>query len=246
MPEITIITPVFNCEQYLEECIKSVLQQSFANFKYIIWDDGSSDNSLQIAQHYQAKDKRITLIEKPHQGLSKTLKQVLEIDESEYFGIVDADDLLHKKTLQLSFAEIRKHKRCGMIYTKYNLVNEKGSFIAPGTRCEIPYSKNKLLVSFHTFHFRLIRKFYYTLVGGYEESLESAEDYDLCLKLSEQSEIVHLPLYLYSYRLHPESHTAKQKLKNIEACQKVIEAAIKRRNINKKLKVEISAKFSLI
>lgn len=67
-PETSIVLTVYNRALYLESAIQSVLTQTKQDFELIIWDDGSSDQSIDIAQHYATQDKRVHLIAAPHQG----------------------------------------------------------------------------------------------------------------------------------------------------------------------------------
>jgi glycosyltransferase involved in cell wall biosynthesis len=246
MSKITVITPVYNCQNYLSQSIESVLSQSFKDFKYIIWDDGSEDNSINIAKEYETIDKRIAVVEAKHQGLSKSLKQCLETCKTPYFGIVDSDDLLHQDALLKTLQVIEKERDCGIVYTSYQNINESGSSIGLGSRCKIPYSKQQLLVSFMTFHFRLINRKIYLQSGGYDDTLSCAQDYDLCLKISEISNIIHLNRCLYSYRKHSQSYTAQNQLESVKTTQKIIQSAITRRLIKDfRLNVEVTARFSL-
>lgn len=64
MPKISVIVPVYNIENYIEECIKSILNQTLRDFELLLVDDGSTDNSLNICREYEKKDNRIKVIHK--------------------------------------------------------------------------------------------------------------------------------------------------------------------------------------
>jgi glycosyltransferase involved in cell wall biosynthesis len=72
-PRVSLITTVYNRAQYLGCAIESVLAQTFADFELIIWDDGSTDGSLEVAQEYALQDQRIRVIAAPHQGRVQSL-----------------------------------------------------------------------------------------------------------------------------------------------------------------------------
>ena len=95
----------------------------------------------------------------------------------------------------------------GMVYTNYQVIDEIGKVRGIGSRCQIPYSKEQLLVDLMTFHFRLMRRSTYEQVGGIDSSFQWADDYDLCLKISEVTQIHHLPRLLYLYRCHSDNMT---------------------------------------
>jgi hypothetical protein len=116
-----------------------------------------------------------------------------------------------------------------------------------GKRCQIPYSKDRLLIDFMTFHFRLIRKRIWDGLGGLDPVSETAEDYDLCLRISEATQIKHLPRALYIYRVHSQSISAQKRIDQIQASQRAIERALVRRKMDHayELNVEIVGRFHL-
>lgn len=96
-PFFSFIIPVYNVEDYLAECIESILNQSFKNYEIILVNDGSTDNSLEICKYYQKKDNRIKVLTKPNAGLSHTRNTGLNIATGEYIFFLDSDDHLEKQ-----------------------------------------------------------------------------------------------------------------------------------------------------
>lgn len=94
MPDISVIVPVYNVELYLEECLDSLIAQSYQNMEFICINDGSTDSSLKILREYEKKDKRIKVFDKPNEGYGKTMNRGLELAESEWIGIVESDDFI--------------------------------------------------------------------------------------------------------------------------------------------------------
>lgn len=92
MPELSVIIPLYNAENYIEACISSVLGQSWKDMEVIVVDDGSTDNSLAICEKIGAQDERIQIITKSHEGLVRTRKTGLEAAKGNYVTFVDADD----------------------------------------------------------------------------------------------------------------------------------------------------------
>jgi hypothetical protein len=120
------------------------------------------------------------------------------------------------------------------------LVSPNHQILGIGNRCQIPYSKDRLLIDFMTFHFRLFwrsrsvseRESLYAQVGGIDASLPCATDYDLCLKLSEVNEIRHLPQSLYDYRSHSQSISQAQRNLQAACAQRVVQDAIERQGLS--------------
>lgn len=93
---ISVVIPVYNSEKYLEDCIKSVISQSYRNLEIILVNDGSTDSSGSICQDYMKKDNRIRYIEKKNEGLSVARRTGIKSIKGDFFSTFDADDILEK------------------------------------------------------------------------------------------------------------------------------------------------------
>lgn len=98
--KFSIMTPVYKVEQYLPECIESVLDQTYGNFEFILVDDGSPDRSGEICDEYAKKDSRISVFHKPNGGLMHTRRYALERAQGDYYVFLDSDDYLSLDTLE--------------------------------------------------------------------------------------------------------------------------------------------------
>lgn len=94
MPLLSIIVPVFNKEKYIEDCINSILGQTFGDFELILVNDGSTDTSYQKCREYAAKDDRIILIDQKNAGVSAARNKGLSIASGQYIGFIDSDDTI--------------------------------------------------------------------------------------------------------------------------------------------------------
>ncbi len=95
----SVIVPVYKVEDYLENCIKSVLSQSFSDFELILVDDGSPDNCPQICESYKEKDSRIKVVHKENGGLVSARQAGIRVASGEYIYNLDSDDLIEKDAL---------------------------------------------------------------------------------------------------------------------------------------------------
>ena len=238
---------VFNRERYLAEAIESVISQTWPEWELIVWDDGSSDRSVEIANSYAAKEPRIKVYAKPHLGRGPALAAATKEAVGEFMGFIDSDDYLHPMALAQTAVILENVPQVGMVYTNYINVDADGTEQGEGKRCQIPYSKDRLLLDFMTFHFRLMRTSVFWQVGGIEAKYNAAQDYDLCLKLSEVTEIRHLPKPLYYYRVHGHSISRARQFEQVYYSSEAINQALKRRGLASEidLHVELRPRFYL-
>lgn len=244
---VSLVIPVYNRVVYLPYVIESVLAQTHTDFELLLWDDGSTDDSVAIATHYAERDKRIRVVAAPHQGQTLSLKSAIAQTTAPYVGWVDSDDWLAPTALAETVAVLNANPNVGLVYTNYQVINAEGTVQGLGSRCKIPYSKERLLVDFMLFHFRLMRRSTYKHVGGVDPAFVRAQDYDLCLKLSEVTEIHHLQQPLYYYRAHAQSVSQQQRVEQIHWAKQAIENALQRRGMadDYALDVEIVGRYTL-
>jgi len=248
-PKVSIVIPVYNREKYLGIAVRSVLDQTFTDLELIIVDDGSTDGSLTIAEQFAKEDDRVRVLSNPiNKGAAHALKKGFEAARGEYVGQVDSDDRLEMRAVELTTKVLNEDSLCGMVYTNYVDIDNNGRKFRPGRRCSIPYSREKLLTNFMTFHFRLIRTSVYKQAGGFDVQFNRIEDYDLCLRISEIANIQKINDYLYQHRVHLDSlQSNMDDLEKMSLNKKVINQALKRRGIDKthKLKVTLNSVYSI-
>ncbi len=247
MTPISIVMTVYNRERYLKATIESVLSQTYPNFEFLIWDDGSTDNSLNIARNYAKLDPRIKVLAAEHRGVSYSLMAAIRETAFPYFGCVDSDDLLAPKALAETVPLLDANPQVGVVYTNYLLIDENDCVGGEGPLCQIPYSPQQLLVDPIVFHFRLIRRSAYNSCGGVDPKFASAFDYELCLRLSEVTEIRKINKPLYYYRIHQHNFSRQHRAEQIILCHTAVEQALQRRGLADKLElgVELVGQFRL-
>lgn len=100
MKKISVIVPVYNTEKYLEQCIDSIINQSYKNLEIILVDDGATDNSPQICDSYATRDERIKVIHKKNEGVSVARNTGIKMATGDYLAFVDSDDMLNSVTYE--------------------------------------------------------------------------------------------------------------------------------------------------
>lgn len=105
---ISIIIPVYNMEKYLNNCLDSVINQSYSNLEILLIDDGSTDRSSKICKEYSKKDNRIKYYKKKNGGLSSARNYGINKCTGKYIGFIDSDDIIHKDMFKILYNNIIK------------------------------------------------------------------------------------------------------------------------------------------
>lgn len=109
MPEISVIVPVYKAEQYLERCVKSILEQTYQNFELILVDDGSPDGSPILCDKWAEKDSRVHVIHKKNGGASSARNAGLKIAKGNWIAFADSDDWLNETALKTLYDLAQKY-----------------------------------------------------------------------------------------------------------------------------------------
>ena len=229
---ISIAVPIYNTARFLPAALDSLVAQKHVHWEALLWDDGSTDGSGEIAAGYARRDSRFRVLGNGrNNGVSFGSAAALAEARGEYVAVLDSDDMLEPDALSSMLAFMQAHPQLGMAYSQYVEVNEDGTFLAGGKRSLKPYSSHQLMVDFMTYHFRLIRADAYRAVGGIDAAMPVAPDYDLCLRLSERFEIGHLPKPLYRYRMRRDSISHTGRLRQVSASFDAAQRALQRRGL---------------
>jgi len=110
MKKISIIVPIYNVEEYLEECLNSIINQSLGlnNIEVILINDGSSDNSKKVLENYALKHKDFVVVNRENKGVSVTRNEGVELATGEYIMFLDSDDYLNKDALKEMYEVAKK------------------------------------------------------------------------------------------------------------------------------------------
>lgn len=208
MDKISIIIPIYNREQFLKECLESVLQQTHQNFELLLVDDGSTDTSLEIIKSFQEQDNRILVFTKKNGGVSSARNLALDHVTGKYIMFLDSDDRFHKdllshllKNLMEAHADISicdvEIEINGKINNSTNKLIKKSVFTPEvGVKDLTDQSKYLGYVTNKLFKTELIKENQIT----FNESIHIYEDQLFTLKAFIKSNIIvyeSIPLYYY-------------------------------------------------
>ena len=205
-PLVTIAIPCYNHAVFVQDSIRSVINQTYKNIELIIIDDGSTDQSVnKIKEMLIECEQRFTRFEfrdRPNKGLCNTLNEALEWAQGDYFCVIASDDqmLPEKTSLQISSF---KSDTVG-VFGGVNIINNKNQILSSRVREysetgfeDILLNKHDLPASSQMFKTDILRQ-----VGGYNPNVK-VEDWDLLLRMSKlNKKMVYIPQLLINYRKH--------------------------------------------
>ena len=129
MPRVSVIMGVYNIndKEVLQKAIMSILGQTFSDFEFIICDDGSTNNVLEMVKDIAGNDKRIKIIQnEENKGLAYTLNKCLEVATGEYIARMDADDISEKDRFEQQIKILDEKPEVGLVSSNIYFFNEQG------------------------------------------------------------------------------------------------------------------------
>ncbi|MDY0277445.1 MAG: glycosyltransferase [Acholeplasma sp.] len=257
MKLISFIVPVFNAEKYLQQCINSILGQSYSNLELILINDGSTDNSLNICLKNADVDSRIVVINKKNTGVSNSRNVGLVHSKGEYISFVDADDFLHEHFAALMIQEILNSNTDCVYCNYYLLYNQRSILKTPRIKTGVYTFKdiNKFFIDdgklsgilFGSVCSAIYKK---QLIDSnnvkFDENLKINEDgvfnIEFCLNASLISVSSNLALYYYRQTASSSSKAFTRTIATNEAT-KIIEKKFNSTMIFPNFKEQISARY---
>ena len=217
MPKVSVIMGVYNekNEEILKEAVISILKQTFKDFEFIICDDGSTNNSLDILKRLTQNDKRVILIKnEENRGLAYTLNKCLKIAKGEYIARMDSDDISDLDRFRKQVKILDDNPQIGVVNLNAYLFDENGKW-GKEIHSEV-IKKEDFLYNNPIIHPSvMIRKSAYDKVGGYRDIKMTyrVEDYDLFIRMyCNDIKMVTLQDFLFNYR-EDERNLKKRKFK---------------------------------
>jgi glycosyltransferase involved in cell wall biosynthesis len=211
-PIVSVVMPAYNTAKYIKSAIESILRQTFSAFEFIIIEDHSTDNTLDIIQEYAVKDNRIILYKNNQNlGIAPSLNRGLIIARGEYAARMDADDISYPQRLEKQVAYLKANPDVCMVATSFERIDENGDIIGPIVLNVNKYElKRKMKIENYVSHGSVMfRREEVMQLGNYREKCLHNEDYDLWLRMIEKYEIAQIPEILYKFRISEESLSSK-------------------------------------
>ena len=237
-PLISIVMPTYNSNpKWLVEAIESVRKQIYSNWELCIADDASTDNETRkILQNYSRIDNRIKVTCRDKNGhISAATNSALELVRSEWYALMDHDDLLSENALYWVVNAINHNPDARLLYSDEDKVDENGiradAYFKSDWNYDLFMSQNMVT------HLGVYRADITRAIGGFRIGYEGAQDYDHALRYVEtirHTQIVHIPRLLYHWRTHKNSTSQSLDAKpyGVIAGEKALNDSLKRRAID--------------
>lgn len=234
---ISVILPVYNGEKYLAEAIESILNQTYINFEFIIINDGSKDNSLEIIRKYEKQDSRIIIISRENRGLIVTLNEGIENSKGKYIARMDQDDISLPIRFEEQVSVLESDKKIVVCGSLINIFGEIRKSKIGKYYIEDKEIKANLLISCCFAHPSvMIRRD--TLIENniyYNENFPNAEDYYLWTQLAKVGNFANIGKVLLNYRFLNTSMTRlaeKESEKRFNIVKNIIQESLSLINLD--------------
>ena len=244
-PLVSIVIPVYNAEEYLEEALHSVSMQTYKNVEIICVDDGSSDNSLTILQRMQNTDSRFVILSLEHQGAGTARNLGMDKAKGEYILFFDADDILRKKSVQTLVETARKNDTDIVLFEYKKFAEGKRVHTAHSARVlKVPMNRvispvdvaDRLYQADHGMSWnKLYNTEFLRRTGVRFQDLKNTEDeYFSRITTVEAGRILFLNKVFVDYRVDNKSSLQGEPCKNVLDCTYALDAIsneLKKRNL---------------
>lgn len=238
-PRISVIMPAYNSEKYISEAIRSILEQTYTDFEFIILNDGSTDNTAEIIKTFS--DPRIKFINnQTNQGFIASLNQCIDEASGEFIAKMDSDDISLPTRLEKQISYLDAHPNVGMVGCAYQEFDQ-------GNKIIVHPAKIGLLdmLRYCATTIFLVRKQILDTFGlRFRKEYPCAEDYDFYARFIRYADIHNLQEVLYLYRWHGENVSIRKREIQIQTSQKVQQNLLNYLTPDSKTQQQIETLFS--
>ncbi|MEJ8598870.1 glycosyltransferase family 2 protein [Riemerella anatipestifer] len=235
----SILVAHYNNYNYFLDCYNSIINQTYQDFEVILVDDCSNDGSLEKIQNLVKNDTRFKIFKnEENKGVGYTKRKCVELAAGDICGFVDPDDAIIFDAIEKSIQEYQKGDN-SIVATHSNIsvCDEKLAYVRDfkGTKAVKNNDSFFFNIDFSVNHFFTFKKSVYDMTIGIDESLTSAVDQDLYLKLYDEGNFAYINKNLYLYRIHEKgvSQDKNKKDKLNHNWHKVLLNSLKRRKMSR-------------
>lgn len=216
-PTVSILMPVFNAAPYLAEAIESAMQQRYRSFELLIVDDGSSDDSGEIAMRYSRQTPdRVRVLRQANAGLPTARNRALAMARGDYFALLDADDRWRPEHLDVAMAAFDADPDLGLVHANIRRIDAYGQPIDVPHRLWNQQSDAYVALALRREHVAcptaVFSRDCVRCVGDFDTQFTGlgCEDRDLWLRIAERYRVRYLDVVVADYRVHANSMSRQQ------------------------------------
>lgn len=207
MPKVSVILPVYNCDQFIFDTVQSVLDQTYTDFELIIVDDCSTDNTVAIIRGFQDDRIQLTLKEK-NTGYTDSLNYAVSIAKGQYIARMDGDDICLPTRFEKQISFLDNNPTIILCGTGIQIIGTQTVLKHPTKHDDI---KVKLCFGNSFYHPTVMGLKEVFAANPYDNKYEPAEDYDLWTRLVFKGELANLNEVLLFYRVHENQVSIERK-----------------------------------
>jgi glycosyltransferase involved in cell wall biosynthesis len=212
---VSVIIPLYNRLDYIDETIQSVLTQCYDSIELIVVDDGSNDGSYELVKQYAEKGELILLTHESrvNKGQAAAINVGFKEAKGEYIAILDSDDMFAEGKIKLQVEYLEAHSEVGIVYGLGHGVDAQGKYLYDiHDKADIEANDpNKVLLDCYFLlpQNSLVRHSIYDEAGNFNESYRSGQDHDMLIRIAEITKIGFIPELCFYYRRHGDSISVK-------------------------------------
>ncbi len=209
-PAVSVIVTVYNGERYLEEALRSILDQSFHDLELVVVDDGSTDGSVDVARAID--DDRMVVISEGRLGRAEALNRALRETRAPFVALMDADDVSLPQRVERQHEFLVEHPEVGFVGTWFTAVSEAGESLYTKTTLlrDADLRRRFLLGTPIAGGTTMVRRTVFDRVGTFREAFVPSEDSDLWRRAILHFDAANIPEVLYLYRMRAGSFSDVQ------------------------------------
>ncbi len=234
LPRISVLLPVYNAADYIEEAVQSVLGQTLAEFELIVVDDGSRDESVAVVARHARRDRRIRLFCTAHRGITPALNTAVRHARGELLARMDADDVSRPDRFLRQASYLASHPEVVAVGSSIEIVDPDGAPLGVMPWAETHDEIDRRLMQGRggiAHPAAMMRRAAVLQAGVYREEFPAAQDKDLWLRLAEIGRLANLPQPLLRYREHPLAVSTTCRLEQRCAVRRAVIDACRRRGV---------------
>lgn len=226
-PLVSVVVTSYNYAAFLQPCVESVLGQTYRNLELLLVDDGSTDATDQVVQRWAA-DPRFQYIKQQHAGQATARNAGVRRSRGAVLAFLDADDCWHPTKLEKQLERFA-NPQVGVVYSRARYIDAQGvevdfrpsgDYLLPRRGAVMQYL---VFDNFVPFSSSLVRRHCFEQVGGFDESLAMADDWDLWLRLSVDNRFDYVDEPLFYYRMGHAGQLSRRLELRQQCCDRIFD-----------------------